>query len=87
MDGEEHGPMTQRESELAIKIAVSGAGAEIFKLVVDDTSILLSIDIKAEPPVRKATYAAFSPALMHSGVKDVLSWVDRITNRGLHVRR
>lgn len=85
MDGQQ-GPMTQRESELAIKLAVSGAGAEIFKLAIDETSILLSIDIGKEPRVRKATYAAFSSGLIHVGVRDVISWVDRMTNRGINVR-
>lgn len=87
MEGQEHGPMTQRESELAIKLAVSGAGAEIFKLAVDETSILLSIDIGKEPKVRKATYAAFSSGLIHAGVKDVVSWVKRMTTGGLNVHR
>lgn len=87
MECTEQGPMTQREAELSIKLAVSGAGAEIFKLAVDDTSILLSIDIGAEDPVRKATYAAFSSGLIHVGVKDVISWVKRMTTGGLNVRR
>lgn len=79
--------MTRGEAELEIKLAVGNAGAEIFKLVVDDTSILLSVDIGPDPAVRKATYAAFSPGLNHVGVNDVVSWVKRMTTGGINVRR
>ena len=79
--------MTRGEAELEINLAVANAGAEIFKLVVDDASITLSIDIEGEPPVRKANYVQFSPGLNHVGVNDMVKWIARATNRGINVRR
>lgn len=79
--------MTRGEAELEIKLAVGNVGAGIAKLIVDDTSILLSIDIGSEPPVRKANYVQFSPGLNHVGVNDMVSWVKRLTVGGINVRR
>jgi hypothetical protein len=78
--------MTRTEAEQEIRTAVANATATVFKLVVDEASITLSIDIEGEPPVRKANYVQFSPGLNHVGVNDIVSCIKRITNRGTNVR-
>jgi len=71
--------VTVEEAEQTIRRAVAVAGLEVFKLVIDDNSILLSIDINpGEKETRKANYVPYGDGRLLSAMNDVRNWVEKV---------
>jgi len=71
--------LTVAEAEQTIRRAVAVAGFEVFKLEVDDTSILLSMDlVPGDKESRKANYVPCGDGRLVSAVNDIRIWVDRV---------
>jgi hypothetical protein len=71
--------MTTIEAEQAIRSAVADASMSVFKLDVDENSVLLSVDVPAgDKSVRKATYVPFAEGRLVSAVTDTKEWIDRV---------
>ncbi len=71
--------VTVEEAEQTIRRDVAVAGLEVFKLVIDHNSILLSIDINpGEKETRKSTYAPYGDGRLLSAMNEVRNWVEKV---------
>lgn len=79
MDSNSIGP-TIAEREL--RKVVDEVGASAFKIVVDDVSILVSVDVvPGDANSRKATYRPYQAGFIAAALDDVCAWLRRITRR------
>ena len=79
MDSNSIGP-TIAEREL--RRLAGEVGVSVFKLVVDDVSILASVDvIPGDANSRKATYRPYQTGLILAALDDVSAWMQRIARR------
>ena len=70
----------RRAIEAEIRKSVEASGGRVFKLDIDEVSILLSVDIVAGDALsRKATYVPYSAGLLAGAFEDVRSWLRTVT--------
>lgn len=65
--------------EAELKKSVEDAGGSVFKLVIDDTSILLSFELEPGNSMsRKANYVPFAPGCIAGAFDDMRAWINRV---------
>jgi len=69
-------------AEREIRQLAGEIGVSVFKLVVDDVSILVSVDVvPGDANSRKATYRPYQSGLISAALDDVSAWMRRIARR------
>ncbi len=69
-------------AEAEIRTLANELGVSVFKLVVDDSSILVSVDVVPNDTMsRKATYMPYPFGHVAAALGDVSMWMRRIARR------
>lgn len=68
--------------EAELRKSVEDVGWSVFKLVIDDSSILLSMEfVPGDTMSRKAHYVPYAPGCLAGAFDDMRAWVKRIAGR------
>lgn len=68
--------------EAELRKCVAEVGGEIFKLVVDDVSVLLSFDvIPGKASSRRCNYVPYAPGRIAGAFVDLREWIVRISKQ------
>lgn len=68
--------------EAELRKCVAAVGGEVFKLVIDDASVLLSFDvIPGEALSRKCNYVPYAQGRLSGALVDLRGWIERISKR------
>lgn len=68
--------------EAELRKSVEDVGWTVFKLVIDDSSILLSMEfVPGDTMSRKAHYVPYAPGCLTGAFDDMRAWVKRIAGR------
>ncbi len=68
--------------EAELHKCVAAVGGDVFKLVIDDASFLLSFDvIPGEAKSRKCNYVPYAPGRLSGALVDLRGWIERISKR------
>jgi hypothetical protein len=68
--------------EAELRKCVTAVGGEIFKLVIDDVSVLLSFDvIPGKAATRKCNYVPYAPGRLSGAFVDLREWIVRISKQ------
>lgn len=74
--------MDLKSVEQELRNLADEVGASVFKIVVDDVSILTSVDVvPGDTKTRKATYRPYQAGSISAALDDVSAWMRRITRR------
>ncbi len=64
---------------IELRKIVSSAGMAVFKLSVDDSSILLSVDVVPGNTLsRKAHYVPYAPGRLEGAFSDMCQWLRKV---------
>lgn len=65
-----------------LRKSVEDVGGSVFKLVIDDSSILLSFEVEpGDTMSRKANYVPYAPGCLVGAFDDMRAWVRRIAGQ------
>ena len=65
-----------------LRKSVEDVGGSVFKLVIDDSSILLSFDVEPGNTLsRKANYVPYATGCLSGAFDDMRAWVRRIAGQ------
>lgn len=68
--------------EAELRKCVEDVGWSVFKLVIDDSSMLLSIELApGDTMSRKAHYVPYAPGCLVGAFDDMRAWVRRVAGR------
>jgi len=68
--------------EAELRKSVDDGGGSVFKLVIDDSSILLSFEVEpGDTMSRKANYVPYAPGCLVGAFDDMRAWVRRIAGQ------
>lgn len=68
--------------EAELRQSVKAVGGEVFKLVIDDVSVLLSFDvIPGDASSRKCNYVPYAPGRLGGTLVDLRAWIGRVSKQ------
>jgi len=68
--------------EAELRQSVKAVGGEVFKLAIDDVSVLLSFDvIPGNASSRKCNYVPYAPGRIAGAFVDLREWIVRISKQ------
>ena len=68
--------------EAELRKYVSAVGGEVFKLVIDDASVLLSFDVvPGDAGSRKCNYVPYAAGRLAGALVDLREWIVRISKQ------